>query len=476
MKMSKTGDKIDYSLRLQKSIERKIFCDVVRTLNYFGTVEDYRYIGFGSFYYQDFLMFYEDFNICKGISIEIDSEAYVNKTDMISCIQQFFLFLLEKDKAVLINDLFAFLRDISHKYNTNEINNISDYIAKKVVELYLKRINTYSRDFFSDMKLKGANNYKSFDEISKQLYLVLQSTLSCIIKDEIVKMVEIEESNDHILLETILTFDSEKYLRFDLKDISSIVQKALNNRYIYNKPYGFIKLLFGELNKAFDSVVWNENQKNIIWLDYDAFIDETQLLGLEKSILNSSRGDLIIFSTSMGTDAKCRYDSLKEIKETTHRIVGKISKGDCDDKFIYKPIRTMVSNAVKAAISKKNAGRPKGTPVYKATAVLECTYSDRMPMYTYGIIIHYSEDNEVDERFPANCLRDKKWFPKEDECYRIYVPALTHKEVNAINQMLPGKNAEEICDVLPFIPRSTIKKYVDIWNYYPHFFEVGNYV
>ena len=352
MKMSKTGDKIDYSLRLQKSIERKIFCDVVRTLNYFGTVEDYRYIGFGSFYYQDFLMFYEDFNICNGISIEIDSEAYVNKTDMISCIQQFFLFLLKKDKAVLVNDLFAFLRDISHKYNTNEINNISDYIAKKVVELYLKRINAYSRDFFSDMQLKGANNYKSFDEISKQVYLVLHSTLSCIIKDEIVKMVEIEENNNHILLETILTFDNEKYLCFDLIDIFSIVQKALNNRYIYNKPYGFIKLLFGELNKAFDSVVWNENQKNIIWLDYDEFIDETQLLGFEKSILNSSRGDLIIFSTSMGTDAKYRYDSLKEIKETTHRIVGKISKGDCDDKFIYKPIRTMVSNVVKAAISR----------------------------------------------------------------------------------------------------------------------------
>lgn len=130
----------------------------------------------------------------------------------------------------------------------------------------------------------------------------------------------------------------------------------------------------------------------------------------------------------------------------------------------------------KAAISKKNASRPKGTPVYKATAVLECTYSDGMPMYTYGIIIHYRKDNENDERFPANCLRDKIWFPKEDKCYRIFVPALTHKEINAINQMLPEKSVEEICDEFPFIPRNTIRKYVDIWNYYPNFLEVGNYV
>ena len=475
MKMSKTGDKIDYSLRLQKSIERKIFCDVVRTLNYFGTVEDYRYIGFGSFYYQDFLMFYEDFNICNGISIEIDSEAYVNKTEMISCIQQFFSFLLEKDKAVLINDLSTFLKGISYKYNSNEINNISDYISKKVVELYLERINACSSEFFGDMKLKGANNYKSFDEISKPIYLVLQSNLSCVIKDEIMKMVEVEESIEHILTETILTFDCERHLCFNLLDILPIVKKTLNNRYIYNKPYGFIKLSFGELNKAFDSVKWDEQQKNIIWLDYDEFIDETQLLGLEKSIMNSSRGDLIIFSTSMGTEAQYRYDSLKEIEENTHRVVGKISKGDCDDKFIYKPISNMVSNVVEAAISKKNASRPKGVPVYKATAVLKCSYSDGTPMYTYGIIIHH-EDDDSDKRFPANCLRDKKWFPKEDECYRIFVPALTHKEMNAINQMLPEKSVDEICNELPFIPRNTIKKYVDIWNYYPHFFEVGNYV
>lgn len=278
MRMSKTGDKIDYSLRLQKSIERKIFCDVVRTLNYFGTVEDYRYIGFGSFYYQDFLMFYEDFNIRNGISIEIDSEAYVNKSELMSCIQQFFSFLLERDKAVLICDLLGFLRGISCKYNSNEIDDISNNISKKVVELYLERINVCSNDFFVNMKLKGTstNNYKSFDEISNQIYLVLQSNLSCVIKDEIMKMVEIEESIDHILIGKILTFDCEKHLCFDLIDILPTVQKTINNRYIYNKPYGFIKLSFGELNKAFDSVEWDENQKNIIWLDYDEFIDETR--------------------------------------------------------------------------------------------------------------------------------------------------------------------------------------------------------
>ena len=260
MRMSKTGDKIDYSCRLQKNIERKIFCDVVRTLNYFGTVEDYRYIGFGSFYYKDFLMFYEDFNIRNGISIEIDSEAYVNKSELISCIQQFFSLLLERDKAVLINDLYCFLRGISHKYNSNEIEDISNKISQKVVKCYLERINMCSGDFFGDMKLKGANNYKSFDEISDQIYLVLQSNLSRVIKDEIMKMVEVEESIDHILTEIILTFDCEKHLCFNLTDILPIVKKALNNRYIYNKPYGFIKLSFGELNKAFDSVKWDEKQ------------------------------------------------------------------------------------------------------------------------------------------------------------------------------------------------------------------------
>ena len=89
--MSNSGKRIDYSLRLQKNIERKIFGDIVRSLSYFGPVDDYRYIGFGSYYYQDFMMFHKDFNIHKGVSIEIVSDSYVNRREVIDNVVDFLI-------------------------------------------------------------------------------------------------------------------------------------------------------------------------------------------------------------------------------------------------------------------------------------------------------------------------------------------------------------------------------------------------
>lgn len=177
----------------------------------------------------------------------------------------------------------------------------------------------------------------------------------------------------------------------------------------------------------------------------------------------------------MGTDAKKRHESLKKLKCETERVIENIDLKECGDKYISKPIGKIVKDAVDDALSKKNFKRE--TDFYKILPVVECVYSDGTLMYTYGIIVYDESDDETNKNFPGVVLKDNVWYPnKEDKCYRIYVPALTHKEVNAINQMLPNAGIDTIAEELPFIKKSNIKQYIEIWRYYPHFLEVEYYV
>ena len=61
---------IDYSLRPAKSIERKMLAEAFRRLTFFDHVSNYRYIGFGSTYFTDFILFHRTLGIRDMISIE----------------------------------------------------------------------------------------------------------------------------------------------------------------------------------------------------------------------------------------------------------------------------------------------------------------------------------------------------------------------------------------------------------------------
>jgi hypothetical protein len=75
-----SGDRINYSLRPAKSVERKMIKDIISRTYPFGAVSDYRYIGFGSKYFSDFKLLHRSLHISDMISIESDvsrSEKYI---------------------------------------------------------------------------------------------------------------------------------------------------------------------------------------------------------------------------------------------------------------------------------------------------------------------------------------------------------------------------------------------------------------
>ncbi len=73
--MAGSYSKINYRLRPAKAVERKMICDSLRCLSPFGELISYRYVGFGSTYFSDFILFHKSLHIEDMISIEKDQHA-----------------------------------------------------------------------------------------------------------------------------------------------------------------------------------------------------------------------------------------------------------------------------------------------------------------------------------------------------------------------------------------------------------------
>jgi hypothetical protein len=65
-------EKINYNLRPNKCIERKMLCEALGRLSFLESMHKYQYIGFGSAYFADFSLFHKNLGITKLISIEAE--------------------------------------------------------------------------------------------------------------------------------------------------------------------------------------------------------------------------------------------------------------------------------------------------------------------------------------------------------------------------------------------------------------------
>ena len=63
-------ERINYLLRPNKSVERKMVCDILSRISTIKNLTEYQYIGFGSTYFADFSLFHRELGISQMISIE----------------------------------------------------------------------------------------------------------------------------------------------------------------------------------------------------------------------------------------------------------------------------------------------------------------------------------------------------------------------------------------------------------------------
>ncbi len=73
--MAASYNVINYNLRPAKHIERKMIAEFLNRLTIFGKLSSYRYVGFGSLYFTDFILFHRVMGFTDMISIERDTSS-----------------------------------------------------------------------------------------------------------------------------------------------------------------------------------------------------------------------------------------------------------------------------------------------------------------------------------------------------------------------------------------------------------------
>lgn len=82
-------EEINYNIRANKSIERKMISELIQRLSFFSDLINYRYIGLGSTYFTDFILFHKYFGLTNMISIEKEAskKARFEFNKPFSCIE-----------------------------------------------------------------------------------------------------------------------------------------------------------------------------------------------------------------------------------------------------------------------------------------------------------------------------------------------------------------------------------------------------
>jgi hypothetical protein len=104
--MAGSSDSINYSVRPNKSVERKLIVDALSRLPVNLKLSDYRYIGMGAMWFVDFVLVHRFLRIEDMISIEINNRdrAYFNRP--YSCIK-----VIEGESTALLNEGVLPLKD-----------------------------------------------------------------------------------------------------------------------------------------------------------------------------------------------------------------------------------------------------------------------------------------------------------------------------------------------------------------------------
>lgn len=73
--MTSSFKKINYALRPGKHAARRMLCEIFGRLRPFQPVDQYAYVGFGSVWFEDFILFHRNLGVREMISIERDARA-----------------------------------------------------------------------------------------------------------------------------------------------------------------------------------------------------------------------------------------------------------------------------------------------------------------------------------------------------------------------------------------------------------------
>ncbi len=267
---------------------------------------------------------------------------------------------------------------------------------------------------------------------------------------------------------------------FGIKDMHSMeINSSENNikRFEFNRPFNCINVLFGNSSDLLcNKIDWWDDNKTIVWLDYDGGFNHNQLQDVETCISRSGSGSVVFVSFNSDFGNKFKEAEPKEkleiFKERIDNevLVTLLKPKDIAKENIYCTINKMFDLVVKNSIAERNRLIEDEEEKLNAKQIVYFKYNDsKAIMLTLGWIVYKNKDAEK---------VDICKFSELDFCnptnvpYDISVPNLTYKELSVLNKNMPEANFP--IKEAEFFQEDEVESFKKIYRYYPATFEIPN--
>ena len=264
---------------------------------------------------------------------------------------------------------------------------------------------------------------------------------------------------------------------FGVTDMISIEsEQEREMRYEFNKPLKNIQMMYGTTNEILPQIEGYDEKMNFVWLDYDGLFSEDTLYDIETLCRNLRSGSVFFVSCNYsynGANPSEKKAALKEVlgdffDESMEDYIEKsIKKPQYTRNNIPKIIRMLFNKQVEEVLYRRNANRREDKLDY--IQLIFITYSDGAPMMTLGGI--FVDEKLKEEIKQGEFGKELIFLSNNENPFNIEVQKLTNKEVQFILKVIPVKEEEWCVEKFHGIELDEIRKFEQVYRYYPHYIE-----
>lgn len=241
-------------------------------------------------------------------------------------------------------------------------------------------------------------------------------------------------------------------------------------RFKFNRPFSCVRMEFGKSTSVLPRLGWRE--KNIVWLDYDGIISSDMLNDVSICCSNLLPGSMLIVSINANQDklgdifpASLRPDKRLELLKKRvgdEKVPIDVTGSELSDWGVAKVYRRIILNEIQETLLQRNG--PRRIRI-NFEQLFNFHYADGAKMLTVGGIFYRDDQKETLEECSFSQL---DFVRAGEDAYLIDPPNLTFREIHHIDRYLPNRIGMLNLEGLP---QEDIKKYSEIYRYFPTFSE-----
>ena len=258
-----------------------------------------------------------------------------------------------------------------------------------------------------------------------------------------------------------------------ISNMISLERDIVNKeRFLFNRPFGCVRIKFGESNDILPALNWNV--RTILWLDYDGKLDGKALADVKFACASTLPGSVVIVTVNAQPE-KAEDIALDDLAEyRLQRLIGAVGKDkvplDVEGKHLNAwgtatISRRIILNQIQETLTQRNGGRDPGSRIL-FNQLFHFRYADGAKMLTVGGILIDEGQTHLLNQCAFNNL---SFIETDEEPYLIEAPNLTYREIRHLDAQLPCDDIAQLR--VPAIPQDDVMRYTRVYRYFPTFAE-----